>query len=197
MSREPEGRVYRERVLVRVYDLGTTFVTRGLLNRMAKSCGAFHTGVEVYGREWSFGMTFDAYSTGVTWNAPCQNTDHTFRETLSMGYTTLSPLQVMKLIENMRHEWRGCSYQLLTRNCHNFSDEFCRNLGVARLPAWVNTLAESGAATADFLDSADSGYDGGEALFDFVRTVRKALWRPFSGDDDAQQASAIDQVGGH
>lgn len=183
-----EGRVYRERAQVRVYDLGQTFVTRGVLNRMAKSYGAFHTGVEVYGREWSFGMTFDDYSTGVTWNPPGQNSDHTFRETLSMGYTTLSPGQVLKLIEHLKVEWMGCTYQLLTRNCHHFSDEFCRHLGVSGIPPWVNTLAETGASTANFLDSADSGYDGGEAIFDFFRGVRRRFSSLMLQDDEAEAA---------
>jgi len=191
---EPENRVYRERVLVRVYDLGTTYVTRGVLNRVAKSYGAFHTGVEVYGREWSFGMTFDDVSTGVTWNPPGQNVDHTFRETLSMGYTTLSPTEVLKAIDRLKIEWRGNTYQLLTRNCHHFSDEFCRHLGVARLPTWVNTLAETGASTADFIDSADSGYDGGEALFDFFRSVKNGFVGLVGGDQKVPEVIVYDGV---
>ena len=80
---------------------------------MTRSYGAFHSGVQVfwlmrnillfflcwvsrgseeiqvisqvYGREWSFGMTLDDVSTGVTWNPPGKNEDHSFRETISMG----------------------------------------------------------------------------------------------------------------
>jgi len=165
-------RVYRERVLVRVYHLNKTIVTRAL-NRNLKSYGAFHTGVEVYGREWSFGMTFDDWSTGITWNPPGENPDHTFCETLSMGYTTMSPTQVWQLIEEMKTGWRGCTYHLLSRNCHHFSDTFCQRLGVNRIPTWLNELAGTGAATVEFLDTADSGYDNGEALFDFFSGVRR------------------------
>lgn len=177
-------RVYRERVLVRVYDLGKTALTRGFLNQVTKSYGAYHTGVEVYGREWSFGMTFDDWSTGVTWNPPAVNPDHSFRETLSMGYTPLSPEQVWQVIEEMKPVWRGCTYNLLTRNCHHFSDTFCRRLGVGGVPDWVNDLAKTGADTVDFLDSADSGYDGGEALFDFVDNVKKRVYTAFGSDHD-------------
>jgi len=116
--------VHRERVLVRVYDLGRTFLTRWH-NKVTKSYGAFHTGVEVYGREWSFGMTFDEWSTGVTNNPPKQNPDHSFRETLSMGYTHCSPQEAMRIIEDMKRSWRGCHYNVLSKNCHNFSDELC------------------------------------------------------------------------
>jgi len=173
-------RVYRERVLVRVYHLNKTVVTRAL-NRNFKSYGAFHTGVEVYGREWSFGMTFDDWSTGITWNPPGENPDHTFGETLSMGYTTLSPTQVWQLIEEMKTEWRGCTYHLLSRNCHHFSDAFCQKLGVNRIPSWLNELAGTGAATVEFLDTADSGYDGGEALVDFFSGIRRSVTEALGG----------------
>jgi len=173
-------RVYRERVLVRVYDLGQTFMTRWH-NELTRSYGAFHTGVEVYGREWSFGMTFDDYSTGVTWNAPKMNHDHSYRETLSMGYTSMSRKQVDKLIEEMKIKWKGCSYNMLSKNCHNFSDEFCFRLGVSRLPAWVNDLAYTGAEAVEFLDGADSGYDGGAAFYNMFATAKTSLYNAFVG----------------
>jgi len=181
-ARDPD-RVYRERVLVRVYHLNKTVITRAL-NRNLKSYGAYHTGVEVYGREWSFGMTFDDWSTGITWNPPGENPDHTYCETLSMGYTTLSPTQVWQLIEEMKTEWRGCTYHLLSRNCHHFSDSFSQKLGVNRIPTWLNELAGTGAATVEFLDTADSGYDGGEAFFDFFSGVKKSIVGAFGGEDD-------------
>lgn len=171
-----DGKKHKERVYLRVYDLGQTVLTRGVLNRVTQSYGAFHTGVEVYGREWSFGMTMDDVSTGITWNAPGQNTDHSFRETLSMGYTTLSQMQVQQLIKDMKWAWRGCTYNLLTRNCHHFSDTFCQRLGVMGVPAWVNTLATSGAGVAEWVDSADSGYDGGEALTEFFGSLWSSTW---------------------
>lgn len=183
-AQEGPERVFRERVLVRVYDLGNTFVTRWH-NQVTKSYGAFHTGVEVYGREWSFGMTFDDYSSGVTWNAPGQNVDHAFRETLSMGYTSLSPRQVLQILEEMKVEWKGCTYNVLSRNCHSFSDVFCRRLGVAPLPTWVNDLADTGAQTVDFLDSADSGYDGGHALVDFLGSLKSRMYTAIVGEPEA------------
>lgn len=181
-------RVYKERVLVRVYDLGQTVFTRWH-NQLTKSYGAFHSGVEVYGREWSFGMTFDNFSTGVTWNIPAQNPDHSFRETLCMGYTTCSPRQVISIIEEMKYEWKGCTYNVLTRNCHHFSDALCLRLGVARVPPWVNDLAGTGAQTMEFLDSADSGYDGGSALLDFFGAMKSKVYNAFVGEQDGQRTA--------
>jgi len=177
-------RVYRERVLLRVYDLGQTFMTRWH-NELTRGYGAFHTGVEVYGREWSFGMTSDDYSTGVTWNAPKMNHDHSYRETLSMGYTTMSRKQVDKLIEDMKIKWKGCSYNMLSKKCHNFSDEFCSRLGVKRLPAWVNDLAYTGAEAVEFLDGADTGYDGGAAFLNMFFMVKSSLYNAFVGKSNA------------
>mmetsp|Transcript_48290 Transcript_48290/g.134850 ORF Transcript_48290/g.134850 Transcript_48290/m.134850 type:complete len:347 (+) Transcript_48290:79-1119(+) len=156
------ARRYGPRVFIRVYDLGRAALLRPH-NIITRNYGAFHTGVEVYGREWSFGMTLDDYQSGILWNMPGRNMDHSFRETLAMGATQLSPVEVMQLIAEMSQEWKGGTYNLLTRNCHNFSDELCRRLGVGGLPSWLNDLAEAGAATADFMDSAYSGATYGAA----------------------------------
>mmetsp|Transcript_14655 Transcript_14655/g.27527 ORF Transcript_14655/g.27527 Transcript_14655/m.27527 type:complete len:254 (-) Transcript_14655:265-1026(-) len=182
----PGQRVYRERVLVRVYDLGQTVWTR-LHNGLTKNYGAFHTGVEVYGKEWSFGMCVE-YAPGITCNEPGKNLDHAFRETLSMGYTRFSPKEVGSILEDMKREWKGRDYHVLTKNCHHFSDAFCARLGVARLPAWINTLASTGADTLDYLDNTDSGYDGGQALYDFFDSMKTSVFGFFT--DKPQPAAA-------
>lgn len=194
-GKDREPRVYRERVLVRVYDLGKTMVTQGL-NRTVKSYGAFHSGVEIYGREWSFGMTFDEWSTGITWNPPGDNPDHKYLETLSMGYTNLSPTQVWQIIEEMKVQWRGHTYHLLTRNCHHFTNAFCQKLGVGSIPPWLNDLAGTGAATVEFLDSADSGYDGGEAITDFFSSMKRGFYNAFSWDSGTNGSEALPQPKG-
>merc|ERR1712032_1425321 len=88
------------RVFLRVYDLGQTIVTQGY-NMVNKSYGAFHTGVEVYGREWASGSTPEGYDdeSGVGENEPGEHPCHSFRETLMMGYTALNPEEVLHLIE--------------------------------------------------------------------------------------------------
>merc|ERR550532_1754730 len=100
-------------------------------------------------------MTPNDYSTGVTNNEPMKNGDHTYRETLCMGYASMTQEDIQCIIVEMSYDWRGCTYDILTRNCHHFSDAFCRQLGVGRLPPWLNELADTGANAVDFLDSAD------------------------------------------
>jgi len=135
------------RVTLRVYDLGQTVLTRGY-NAVNKSYGAFHTGVEVYGREWSFGAAPVGYS-GIGENPPGENSMHSFRETLVMGYTRYNPEEITQIIQDMAEEWCGTSYELFSRNCHNFSDAFCRRLGVPGVPSWVNDLASTLAPRLD------------------------------------------------
>jgi len=177
---QPHGR-RQERVLVHVYDLGDTFLTRGLWNSVLKSYGAFHTGVEVYGREWLFGVSTGDENdfsdpTGVSWHSPKENRDHSYRETLSMGFTSKSPEEVLQIIEELKLKWRSSTYNILTRNCHDFSEDLCQRLGVGSLPEWVNSLAPTGAQTYDFFENTDSGYDGGEALFEMWDSLKSSVY---------------------
>lgn len=145
-----------EPVILQIYDLGKTFIPSAW-NTMAKRYGAFHTALVIYGREWSYGMTTDGWSTGVTWNAPGKNPDHSFRESLTLGCTSLSQSCIWELLMDLRMDWLGCDYNLLTRNCHHFSFEFSRRLGVSAPPAWINDLAASGAVTMDYFQNHETG----------------------------------------
>ena len=53
---------------------------------------AFHGGVEVFGREWSFGVD------GVQKGSPRWHDFHVYRETIRMGKTNLDPEGVVRLI---------------------------------------------------------------------------------------------------
>jgi len=169
----------RERVLLHVYDLGDSVITRGL-NAVSSTYGAFHTGVEVHGREWMFGCVVDdnapVDSTGITWHLPQGNRDHSYREALSMGFTTFTEQEVMQIVSVLQAEWTSSSYNVLTRNCNDFSNEFCRRLGVAQVPQWINTLAPTGAAVSEFIEQADSGYDGGEGVFELLDTIKHGFY---------------------
>lgn len=134
-----EKDISKVRVFLRVYNLGQTFITRWH-NAMMKSYGAFHTGVEVYGKEWCYGASQDDTSS-VGYVEPGQCDQHDFRESLYMGSTSCTPEQVWAIIEDMGREWTGTSYDMFSRNCHNFSTEFCGRLGVSKPPPWVNELA--------------------------------------------------------
>jgi len=113
----------------------------------AVGTGAFHGGVEVYGKEYSFGFAQDG--SGVFSNPPRGRTLHQFRESLSMGKTQLTKREVEQLIERLREEWQGKDYDMLRRNCVSFSEQFIADLGVGPVPTWVTNLAAAGATVQD------------------------------------------------
>jgi hypothetical protein len=97
-------------VTVHVYDLG-----RGQLKAVGSHwAGLFHSGVEIYGREYSFGMTAAGQS-GVFENAPRGCTMHTYKESISMGRSVLGADAVAALLGRLREEWTGDRYDLLHR----------------------------------------------------------------------------------
>jgi len=167
-----------EPVYLQVYDLGQMFLTH-TFNSLVRSYGAFHSGVEVLGSEYSFGMTFDPWSTGVLKHDPRDHPDHTYRETICVGYTRYSREEVLDIVDHMKVEWRGSTYHFLTRNCHHFSEELCGRLLKTTelcLPSWLNELALTGAATLAV------GHDGGEVIYDLFDTVKRTVRSAFVSD---------------
>lgn len=129
-------------VTLHVYDLGESRALAGLNSR---ALGAFHVAVEVYGYEWSYGWNDDG-ETGVFACEPKQCEMHTYRESISMGTTTLSREQVNTLLDKLEPAWLGEHYDMVARNCCHFSREFSIGLGVGEIPRWLYRLADAGAA---------------------------------------------------
>jgi hypothetical protein len=101
--------------------------------------GAFHTGVEVCGSEWTFG--FHSYdTTGVFSSEPRAAPGAVFRESLLIGYSKLSAAQIDAVIEALARRYPGNAYHMLTRNCVTFCDELCFALTGRRAPGWTNRL---------------------------------------------------------
>lgn len=140
-------------VTLHVYDIGDGG-GGSLLNRILKplGTGAFHCGVEVHGREWSYSDINDATSstmTGVFSCAPRRCLGHAYKQSIAMGKTSMSQREVIMLVKLMAREWLIGGYDLLRRNCCHFSNEFCIRMGVGTIPSWVTSLAGAGAAVVD------------------------------------------------
>jgi len=132
-------------VRVNIYDLGPAFVGVNKLGKVIGT-GAFHAGVEVYGREWSFcPMPHDPYGTGIFAVKPQGCECHVFREALDMGRTKLTRQEVKQILDSLMREWPHTDYDLLRHNCCHFSATLCRRLGMPDLPKWVTSLAGVGA----------------------------------------------------
>lgn len=155
----PGGRHAPDQVLLHVYEL----VAFGHMNRFtAPECcplgGALHVGVEVFGREWSYGGGHGPGS-GVICEVPRTNTQHRFRETLLLGRTALSDGEVALIMGDLVEKWQSKDYHWLHMNCLAFANELCERLGVGRIPAWIDRFARG----AGVVDSGVRGLAGGLA----------------------------------
>ncbi|CAN6296746.1 unnamed protein product [Urochloa humidicola] len=104
--------------------------------------GIFHSAVQVYGEEeWSFGFRY--CGTGVYCCPARQNPIYTYRESIVLGVTSFSNSEVNQILIQLSHEWRGCSYDLLSKNCNHFTNELCEKLGACKIPGWVNRFANA------------------------------------------------------
>eukprot|EP00927_Polykrikos_kofoidii_P002101 TRINITY_DN10814_c0_g1_i1.p1 TRINITY_DN10814_c0_g1~~TRINITY_DN10814_c0_g1_i1.p1 ORF type:complete len:288 (-),score=38.92 TRINITY_DN10814_c0_g1_i1:231-1055(-) len=144
-------------VTVNVYDVSTTnkplWSRNGFLYKIGT--GAFHAGVQVFGRELSYG--YNGSGSGVFSCEPKKCTDHIFRESVAMGETELNEDDVDDLVKRLTKEWRGAGYDLLHHNCCTFSNVICEHLGVGPLPPWVTNLAAAGATIEDGVLKVTSG----------------------------------------
>ena len=128
------GRNNELQVLVNVYDLHP-------FNQYVHwlGMGAYHTGVEVGGNEFSFGFLLSD-QTGIFRCDPKHAPACAYRCTLNFGTTPLTHRQVLDLLEELKSKWPGRCYHMLTHNCVNFTDEFLFELTGRRLPPWTYRL---------------------------------------------------------
>eukprot|EP00929_Paragymnodinium_shiwhaense_P064863 TRINITY_DN32568_c0_g1_i1.p1 TRINITY_DN32568_c0_g1~~TRINITY_DN32568_c0_g1_i1.p1 ORF type:complete len:540 (-),score=141.33 TRINITY_DN32568_c0_g1_i1:101-1720(-) len=133
--------------------------------------GVFHGGIEIFGREWSYGCTEDARS-GVGACLPRGHPQHTYRATVPMGATKLDEKQVMQLMMRVAKEWPGNTYNLIHNNCITFCNVLLEELGLRRVPGWVDRAAR----TASAIDRT-SKHVASEArhVVNLVRTVTADL----------------------
>jgi len=139
-------------VTLHVYDIGCGDGDRTLncILGTILGAGAFHCGVEVHGCEWSYGEVMGARPdddppvSGVSECKPQQAYRHTYGRSVEMGSTHASPREVLSLLRLLMGEWPAHHYNIVSRNCCHFCDEFCHRLLVGGIPAWVNKLASKG-----------------------------------------------------
>ncbi|KAI5083180.1 hypothetical protein GOP47_0002923 [Adiantum capillus-veneris] len=148
-------------VVLHVYDVtnsGSAKTNSAIvqLNRLLRDGmglgGIFHSAVEVYdNEEWSFG--YCEIGSGV-FSCPAKtNPMYSYRESISLGKTSLCRSRVKQILLDLGREWPGYSYDLLSRNCNHFCDALCDRLGVQKFPAWVNRFAHAGDAAVEVAET--------------------------------------------
>jgi len=157
MESEIEYRADAAGVYLSVYDLDEDWLQANHIFRdLLHIGGAFHAGIEVHGREWTYGQE------GISCAKPRYHEVHIYRDSLFMGITRCSELEVKNLIEQeLAQDWQGSDYDLLRRNCCSFADVLCRKLVGEGLPAWVSRFPKvASAASRQFDKVLDLDFGG-------------------------------------
>lgn len=80
-------------------------------------------------------------ASGVHWHKPKAYPLH--RESVPLGVSPLSILEIAGVLERLGREWRTDSYDLLGRNCTDFAAQLVAELRTPEpFPAWVHGIAK-------------------------------------------------------
>jgi hypothetical protein len=113
--------------------------------------GFYHSGIEVYGKEWSFGG--GAGGGDGVFEAPPRNAGSNveFREQILLGETQMSSSDVDYEISKLRPDFRSDQYHVVKKNCNVFSNSLSVALLKTPIPGWVNRMAVMGNVCGCFM----------------------------------------------
>jgi hypothetical protein len=172
-----------EKVILHVYDLNPDAT-----QRMPFGMGVYHSGVFVFGSEWSFGGG-QGSGTGVFSSTPKDVPNAVFKEAIVIGETRMKYKEFQTLIEKMKREYAQTSYHLTGRNCNHFANDLCKRMTGNSIPSWVNRAASIGNLFSGLVPGADGGNpvpapDAGDSLPTFVA---------FSGSGQTVTGKVVDE----
>lgn len=116
-------------VVLNVYDL---------IDQTPLCCGFFHTGVEILGVEYSFGQGGGIYEC-----TPKSAPDGRFRESIHMGTIESTRISTAAL-DRIRPDFPGDSYNVIFKNCNDFSTALIKASMNKNVPGYINRLARLG-----------------------------------------------------
>ena len=126
------------KVVLNIYDLSPA-------NKYLSGVGLgfYHTGVEVNGREYSYGGSPEMTSTGVFDQEPLSLDQEMYRGSVEMG-TITNMTEFYRILSQIKKEFPANEYNVVRRNCNHFASEFCRRLVGRDIPGYLNRMAYFG-----------------------------------------------------
>ncbi|KAK9069823.1 hypothetical protein SSX86_010219 [Deinandra increscens subsp. villosa] len=105
--------------------------------------GVYHSGVQVHGVEYAFG-SHEQSTSGICEGEPKRCEGFTYRKQILIGWTEMNLTEIRKFMRELARDYKGNSYELITRNCNHFCNDACIRLTGNPIPSWINRLARIG-----------------------------------------------------
>ncbi len=108
--------------------------------------GAYHSGLVVSDWEYTF-AGHPGTHTGVVQQRPkvvnaLPGQEVQFFQTIEIGISPLTHAQIISKLDKLKERYPGNTYNLISRNCNHFANDFCREImGGRGIPGWVNRLS--------------------------------------------------------
>eukprot|EP01041_Mallomonas_annulata_P009303 gene9303-19310_t len=134
-------------VILNVYDLND--VNQYLYHW---GLGVYHSGVEVCGVEYTFGG-----GGGIFYTEPKNAPGAKHRESIPMGTFNGTTRDLESIVNDLRGDFDGSAYNILTKNCNHFADALVLKLLKKPVPAYINRLAFYGSSVSCLLPPSLTG----------------------------------------